>query len=230
MEIKTEDYDAVNAVYVFRDEFSESLADTRSQIYWEIVGDPLSADEDDQIRPDRLLDLYIEIQIEAEIEHQETGKNFDDCLDGLLSKAHHKSAETSLSAAWASILKAQFHYYNGQMHLALRELIRANFCFGVYIGNYNFSFQYKNVQSNSGYTHWYEGSKENIKILKYYLDNIGEFKSKKDAVGKIEKSGITRLKFDQIEYRLKGNVIEKLEKLEKKIQTFENNHNQSNDF
>lgn len=224
MEIKTEDYDAVNAVYVFRDEFSESLADTRSQIYWEIVGDPLSADEDDQIRPDRLLNLYIEIQIEAEIEHQETGKNFDDCLDGLLSKAHHKSAETSLSAAWASILKAQFHYYNGQMHLALRELIRANFCFGVYIGNYNFSFQYKKSQKNNGNNRWIKEGRTDIriKIIEYYLDHKSEFKGhggKAKAAEHIQKLPWSNSEYFTIYDLIKGkDLYSKLKNLKSKLE------------
>lgn len=220
MEIKTREYDAVSAVHLFRDEFSESLSDSYNQIYWEIVGDPLSATYDDEMRPDRLLNLYIEILIEAETEHQGTGKKFDDCLDGLLSEAHHKSTETSLSAAWVSILKAQFHYYNGQMHLALRELIEANFCFGVYIGNYNFSFKYKSSQSKNAKG----GSRKDakcfhIKIIEYYIENKHEFekkygaKHKENAAYDISELDWCRLKESSIYDLIKGNVYEKLRKL-----------------
>lgn len=225
MEIKAGEYDAVNAVHVFRDEFSESLSDTHNQIYWEIVGDPLSANEDDEMRPDRLLNLYIEILIEAETEHRETGKKFDDCLDVLLSEANHKSTETSLSAAWASILKAQFHYFNGQMHLALRELIKANFCFGVYIGNYNFSFKYSKSQANGGNIQWKDWNNLRIEVIRYYLDNIELFKRKKNiAANEMEKTGLFKIKekdvvnqlnFDQIYLILKGDVVKKLNELEK---------------
>ena len=142
----------------------------------------------------------------------------------MLSEAHHNSKETSLSAAWASILKAQFHYYNGHAHLALRELIRANFCFGVYIGNYNFSFKYKRQQSSTGGNGWEDWNKTKIELIKYYIANEESFNGKIDAATKIEKTGLfkdkrsgenSNLTFDQIDLILKGNVYNKLKRLEK---------------
>ncbi|WP_445369754.1 hypothetical protein ACH5Y9_11765 [Methylomonas sp. BW4-1] len=173
----------------FRYEFSEKLSDTYNLILWAIIGDHLKIDGDAELELKRVKKLYVEIIIEAECEHQKTGKKFDDCLDDLFWEACGNSsepafvAEISLSAAWNSVLKAYFHCDNRQMDLGLSELLKSNFYFGLFVSRRDILMLSKECARKAADKRWENnGTKElHIKIVNCYRENYDDGSMSKEA-------------------------------------------------
>lgn len=200
----------------FRHEFSENLCDTYNLIHWAIIADHLKIDGDAETELERIRQLSIDLLLETELEHQRTGKEFDECFEDIFFDTYINNHELSLAVALNCVLKVYFHNDNHQKDLSLRELTRANFYFGLFVAHRDSLMRSRKRNREAADRRWENnGTKElHIKIVNYYRENYADSMTKEDAAWEISQLEWCKLSAERVIKLLAPDYIYKIMKVQ----------------